>query len=133
MTQAKVRQSKTQTLVSLSLEQYPDAIADIRREIVQLEGKLLQKTQIVSDFEAQVSGEVDFDENFRNDRQRKAEQARRLSLNIDYQTAMQHLMAAKIAKSLKEVELERLRNLFTVSVLLTKERIATMATENINF
>lgn len=108
----------------MKLTDYPDAIADLQRQLLRTEQHLRQLSESVTFCTAAIDRQIAFDSELRNDSQRKARRAELLESDPDYITATNALKAAQDQKAELEIELGLLRNQFSLLKLEKREAIA---------
>lgn len=108
----------------MNLHEYPEAIASIQRELLKADEEIRQLTESVGWAETAIDRQVAFNETLRNDAQRKARKAELLQCDSDYIEAAIALKHAQDRRAELLIELERLRNWFSLLKLEIKAAIA---------
>ncbi len=111
--------------LGINLEDYPQLIADAERDIFEL--GIQQSVQIgkCSDYLVDIDSEIASDSTLRNEQQRKAKRAE-LIASHEHLSGMQTSVARQQRKiESKKIELNQLRNEFTVLKLRIREKIAS--------
>jgi hypothetical protein len=108
----------------MRLIDYPNAIAQQQRSLLREEQHVRRLQEVVNRLTAEVDAQIAFDTELRNDAQRKA---RRIELmrSPDYQRAITNLLTAQDRHAEIEIDLNLLRNQFSVLKLEMREAIAT--------
>jgi hypothetical protein len=111
--------------MQLTLADYPDAIAELERRL-NLQNRQIGTLQAaIVEIEAEVDGKIAFDANLKNDAQRKAKRTELLA-DTFYQKCLADCQEATDRRSEVQIELDRLRNLFTIAKLDKRETIAQL-------
>ena len=110
------------------LKQLPAAIAAAATDLNGIEVGIATVKQAVLERESEIDYEIVFDETLKNEAQRKSCRQRRLTKDADYQQLSDQLQRLLIDKTSVAVELERLRNEFSVAKLEARTAIALRLT-----
>lgn len=108
---------------------YPEAIARIQRQILDLDQHLIGLTESVKIFEAEIDKAIAFDVTLKNEAQRKARRIELQQTDGDYYTASRLLKETKEKRELLHIELELLRNQFAILKLEKREAITRLEVE----
>jgi len=108
---------------------YPDAIARIQRQILDLDQHLIGLTESVKIFEAEIDKAIAFDVTLKNEAQRKARRIELQQTDGDYYAASRLLKETKEKRETLAIELELLRNQFAILKLEKHEVIARLEVE----
>jgi len=109
----------------MQLNEYPEAIAQLERTQLQQIRQVRDLKNSLAEMDANIKYTVAFDLDLKNDRQRDA-QTSELKASPGYQSLILELQEAQDRQVELEIELELLRNQFTVAKLEIRERIAQM-------
>jgi hypothetical protein len=110
----------------MKLSEYPAAIAQLQRQILDLDQNIIGLAESVKIFEAEIDKTIAFDSNLRNDAQRKARRIELQQTDGDYYQASRLLKETKEKRELLAIELELLRNSFAIAKLERREAIAQL-------
>lgn len=108
---------------------YPDAIAHLQRQILDLDQHLIGLVESVKIFEAEIDKEIAFDATLKNEAQRKARRIELQQTDGDYYAASRLLKETKEKREMLAIELELLRNQFSILKLEKREAIARLEAE----
>lgn len=115
--------SLTITHDPMQLHDYPEAIATLQRSLLAQTQQIRELKTALGEMDAGIKYSVAFDTDLKNDRQREACIAE-LKSAAGYQALMGELQAAQDKQADLEIELEFVRNQFTLAKLEVRERIA---------
>lgn len=107
----------------MKLVDYPAAIAEKERQLLRAEQHLRRLQDIVNRLTAEIDTEIAFDNELRNDAQRKAKRLELMGA-AEYRKAWTNLQIAQDDRAELEIDLNLLRNQFSVFRLQLRERIA---------
>lgn len=110
----------------MKLQDYPQVIAKLQRQILGLDQKLIGMTESVKIFEAEIDKAIAFDLTLKNDAQRKARRIELQQTDGDYYQASRLLKETKEKRELLAIELELARNQFSILKLEKREAIARL-------
>jgi hypothetical protein len=114
----------TQPEVStMRLIDYPAAIADKQRQLLQAEQHVRRLQDILNRLTAEIDTTIAFDTDLRNDAQRKAKRME-LMKSGEYRKASTNLQIAQDQRVNLEIDLNLLRNQFSVLKLELRESLA---------
>jgi chromosome segregation ATPase len=116
--------NKTQNNVKIKLNQYPEAIADLQRKLLKTDQRIRQLAESVAILTAAIERQIAFDVSLKNDSQRKARRVELMESDGDYISASIALKAAQDRRESLLIELQLLRNQFSVLKLDMREAIA---------
>lgn len=105
---------------------YPDAIARLQRQILDLDQHLIGLTESVKIFEAEIDKAIAFDATLKNEAQRKARRIELQQTDGNYYAASRLLKETKEKRETLAIELELLRNQFSILKLEKREAIARL-------
>ena len=108
----------------MNLHEYPGAIASIQRQLLKADEEIRQLTESVGWAESAIDREIAFDNTLRNDAQRKARKSELMQTNEIYIEAAIALKHAQNRKAELSIELEQMRNCFSILKLEIKAAIA---------
>lgn len=117
----------------MNLNEYPAAIASIQRQLLKADEEIRQLTESVSWAESAIDRQIAFNETLKNDAQRKARKAELLQTDEVYIEAAIALKHAQNRRAELLIELERLRNCFSILKLEIKAAIAQRLLEASEF
>jgi hypothetical protein len=109
---------------SMRLVDYPTAIAQKQRQLLQTEQHIRRLQDVLNRLMAEVDTSIAFDTELRNDAQRKAKRIE-LMKAPEYRKAATNLQIAQDQRAEIEIDLNLLRNQFSVLKLELRESIAT--------
>lgn len=124
LTEAIDRYGATQQQVQTRLTQYPEAIAGLQRRLLRTDQQIRQLSESVAIFSAAIDRQIAFDPTLKNDAQRRARRTELLESDGDYITASISLKEAQDRREDLLIELQLLRNQFSVLKLGMREAIA---------
>jgi DNA polymerase IIIc chi subunit len=107
----------------MKLSDYPPQIAQAARLVNELDSKLLQVRHQMHEEEGQAEAAVAFENDLKNENQRKARRFLLLQTNQKHQDLQQQFMQLTMAKANAMTELERLRNGFTAAKLQARQQM----------
>ncbi|MBD2156276.1 hypothetical protein [Leptolyngbya sp. FACHB-16] len=108
----------------MQLSEFPDVIATYQREIHYLSTSIARGLKSdLAEMEASIKHKVAFDSDLKNDRQRDACIAEFKAGN-DYRSVQRELEKVQDRQAELEIELERVRGMFTAAKLEARERVA---------
>jgi len=107
----------------MNLSDYPPQIAQAAQLVNELDGTILQVRHHLHEYEGQAEAAVAFENDLKNENQRKARRFLLLQTNQEYQGFQQKLMQLTIAKANAMAELEKLRNGFSAAKLQARQQI----------
>lgn len=111
---------------TLTLSEYPQAIAQLQRQMVQLETQIKSLKEIVGYSLNEIDRRIAFDDTLKNDAQRKAKRSQLLETDGDYISAAAQLRQQEIVRDNLAIELELMRSTFSVLKLERRAVIATL-------
>lgn len=110
----------------MKLSGYPQAIAELQRQILDFDQSLIALSESVKIFEAEIDKVIAFDANLKNDAQRKARRIELQQTDGDFYQASTMLKQTKEKRDLLAIDLELLRNSFALAKLEKREAIAQL-------
>ena len=108
----------------MHLKDYPQAIAARQYELLQLNHEIRRHSQSVNFFTASIDRHVAYDATLKNEAQRKAYRFELMQKDPDYIAASQALEQATDRREALQIELDLLRNQFSVLKLELRDAIA---------
>ncbi|MBF2002223.1 MAG: hypothetical protein IGS50_10430 [Synechococcales cyanobacterium C42_A2020_086] len=108
----------------MRLIDYPAAIAERQRELLQAEQHVRRLQDILNRITAEIDTTIAFDSDLRNDAQRKAKRIEMMQ-SAEYRKAVANLQMAQDRRAEIEIDLTLLRNQFSVLRLELREAIAS--------
>lgn len=108
----------------MRLLDYPTSIAQKQRQLLQTEQHIRRLQDVLNRLTAEIDTSIAFDSELRNDAQRKAKRIE-LMKAADYRRAIANLQIAQDQRAELEIDLNLLRNQFSVLKLELRESIAT--------
>ncbi|MBD2120195.1 hypothetical protein H6F68_04610 [Trichocoleus sp. FACHB-262] len=112
----------------MNLSDYPQHIAQAAQLVNELDGKLLRVRHQMHEQEGQAEAAVAFENDLKNENQRRARRFLLLQTNQQYQHSQQTLMQLTTAKANAMAELERLRNGFSAAKLQARQQMVQQLT-----
>ncbi len=103
---------------------YPAEIAEKQRQLLRIEQHIRRLQEIVNRLTAEIDTAIAFDSDLKNDAQRKAKRLELMSA-ADYRKAITNLLMAQDERAEIEIDVNLLRNQFSVLKLQLRETIAT--------
>jgi hypothetical protein len=108
----------------MKLIDYPAAIAEKQHQLLRAEQYVRRLKDVVDRLTAEIDTDIAFDTELRNDAQRKAKRIE-LMKGAEYRKALANLQIAYDERAELEIDLNLLRNQFSVLKLEKRETIAT--------
>lgn len=116
-------------MMTMQLSHYPAAIAQAAQRVNEVDSQLMAVQQLIDRVEGNAERVAAFDQDLKNDSQRKARRFEVLLTNHEYQTALNTLIRLTGDKANALAHLEYLRNQFSVAKLETRNAIAQQLTD----
>ncbi len=116
---------KTQRAGQSELDQFPQEIARLQRQLLKTDQQIRQLTESVAILAAAIERQIAFDPTLKNDAQRKARRSELMESDGDYIATTNALKAAQDRREMLLIELQLLRNQFSVLKLNLREAIAS--------
>ena len=107
----------------MKLADYPQKIAQLQRQILDLDQNIIGISESVKIFEAEIDKQIAFDATLKNDAQRKSRRIELQQTDGDYYQSSCLLKQKKEQRELLAIELELLRNQFSILKLELREAI----------
>ncbi|MGE5657222.1 MAG: hypothetical protein ACM37W_11480 [Actinomycetota bacterium] len=107
----------------MHLKDYPKAIATRQYELLQLNHEIRRHSQSVNLFTASIDRKIAYDPNLKNEAQRKARRFELMQQDSDYLVASQALEQVTDQRDSLLIELDLLRNQFSVLRLELREAL----------
>ncbi|NJP12690.1 MAG: hypothetical protein HC866_27175 [Leptolyngbyaceae cyanobacterium RU_5_1] len=111
---------------TMQLNEYPRAIADLQQELLHIDQKLRLQRETVAFCLNAIDRAIAFDQILKNDNQRKAKRTELMESDQDYITANNELKRLEDLKGELEIDLQLLRNTFSLLKLERREAIAQL-------
>ncbi|MCU0524624.1 MAG: hypothetical protein MUF72_07340 [Elainella sp. Prado103] len=108
----------------MRLLDYPAAIAQKQRELLRSEQHIRRLQDVLNRLVAEIDTSIAFDPELRNDAQRKAKRIEFMK-SPEYRKALSNLQIANDQRTELEIDLNLLRNQFSVLKLELRESLAT--------
>lgn len=115
----------------MKLADYPQAIAKLQRQILDLDQSLISLSESVKIFEAEIDKAIAFDASLKNDTQRKAQRIQMQQTDGDYYQSSLLLKQTKEKRDSLAIDLEFLRNQFSILKLEKREAIAQLEAQSV--
>ncbi|MFN6475331.1 hypothetical protein [Nostoc sp. DedQUE07] len=110
----------------IKFSEYPAAIASIKIEIHELDIQIERLYKIIKQIESQVDSIIAFDKTLYNDAQRKAKRQQLLQEHISHWEFQEDISEVRAIREIKNIDLGRLLDEFSVMKLEKREAIAQM-------
>jgi hypothetical protein len=110
----------------MKLNDYPQAIAKLQRQILDLDQELIMLQESLSILGVEIEKQIVADAALTNDTKRKARRLELQQSDPDYANAARELTVAQIERERLDIDLLLLRNQFSVLKLEERRAIATM-------
>lgn len=107
----------------MKLIDYPAEIAEKQRQLLRIEQHIRRLQEIVNRLTAEIDTAIAFDSELKNDAQRKAKRLELMSM-AEYRKAVTNLLMAQDERAEIEIDVNLLRNQFSVLKLQLRETIA---------
>lgn len=114
---------ETQREIKAQLNQYPEEIANLQRQVLQADQQIRQLSESITIFTAAIDRQIAFDASLKNDAQRKARRAALMESDDNYSTTATALKTAQDHREELLIKLQFLRNRFSVLKLHMREAI----------
>lgn len=112
------------TLTTMKLFDYPTAIAQQQRQLLQTEQHIRRLQDILNHLTAAIDTSIAFAPDFKNEAQRKARRVEMMA-SAEYRKALGNLLIAQDKRTEIEIDLNLLRNQLSVLKLEMRETITT--------
>lgn len=106
----------------MKLLDYPAAIAEQQRKVLQADQRIRRLQDVVYHLTAEIDTAIAFDASLKNDAQRKAKRLELMSA-VEYRTAVANLQIAQDQRAELDIDLTLLRNQLSVLKLEKREAI----------
>lgn len=113
----------------MQLDDYPKAIAQLQAQILKLDQQIRTLNESAVVFLAAIDRHIAFDVTLKNDNQRKAKRVELMETSPDYIEASLALKYAQDKRGELDIELQLLRNQFSLLKLDRRETIARLELE----
>jgi hypothetical protein len=110
----------------MKLNEYPTMIADLQRQMLKLDQQLRTLRESVTFCLSAIDRHIAFDQNLKNDSQRKAKRTELMESDPDYIQALLELRQAEDCRAESEIDLQLLQSQFSLLKLERREAIAQM-------
>lgn len=107
----------------MKLIDYPAEIAEKQRQLLRTEQHIRRLQEIVNRLTAEIDTAIAFDDDLKNDAQRKAKRLELMSM-AEYRKAVANLLMAQDERAEIEIDANLLRNQFSVLKLQLREAIS---------
>jgi len=114
----------------LSLNDYPHEIARVRTAIARLDRTIASVEYAIARIDLAIENTVAMNPNLKNDTQRRAKRGELRSSNPELRAYQEQLTRAREKRTRKEIQLEMLRNTFSIAKLQLRHEIASMTLED---
>ncbi|NJP12234.1 MAG: hypothetical protein HC866_24505 [Leptolyngbyaceae cyanobacterium RU_5_1] len=108
----------------MQLNEYPTAISDLQKEILHIDQKLRAQRETVAFCLNSIDRAIAFDQVLKNDSQRKAKRTELMETDADYIKANGELKRLEDLRAELDIDLQLLRNTFSLLKLERREKIA---------
>jgi len=115
---------QTQQEVKAQLNQYPEEIAELQRQVLHADQQIRQLNQNLATLTTAIDQQVAFDTSLKNEAQRKARRMALMEANQDYVIAANTLKTLQDNREELLIKLQFLRSRFSVLKLHMREAIA---------
>ncbi|NJP11925.1 MAG: hypothetical protein HC866_22670 [Leptolyngbyaceae cyanobacterium RU_5_1] len=110
----------------MQLNEYPKAIADLQTEILHIDQQLRSARESVAFCLNNIDRAIAFDQILKNDSQRKAKRTELMESDADYIKASNELKRLEDLRGELDIDMQLLRNTFSLLKLERREAIASM-------
>ena len=110
----------------MQLKDYPQAIADLEKELIQIDRRISAGREQVAICLNVIDRQIAFNQELKNDAQRKAKRTELMETDADYITVSLELKKAEAVRAELEVDLNLLTRTFSILKLERREAIARM-------
>ncbi len=110
----------------MQLNEYPTAIADLERQLLEVDQRILNRKEQLAFCLSVIDRAVAFNAELKNDTQRKAERSRLMETDPDYIKANLELRKSEAIRGEMEIDLNLLTRTFSLLKLERREAIARM-------
>lgn len=115
----------------MRLIDYPDAIAQKQRQLLQTEQQIRRLQEALNNITAAIDTTIAFDTTLRNDAQRKARRTEMLR-KAEFRNALNNLQLTQDRRTEIEIDLNLLRNQFAVLMLELRESVIQRETHSLD-
>lgn len=113
----------------MRLIDYPDAIAQKQRQLLQTEQQIRRIQEALNNITAAIDTTIAFDTTLKNDAQRKARRTEMLR-KAEFRNALNNLQLTQDRRTEIEIDLNLLRNQFAVLMLELRESVIRRETQS---
>ncbi len=113
----------------MRLIDYPDAIAQKQRQLLQTEQQIRRLQEALNNITAAIDTTIAFDTTLKNDAQRKARRTEMLR-KAEFRNALNKLQLTQDRRTEIEIDLNLLRNQFAVLMLELRESVIQRETQS---
>lgn len=110
----------------MQLNEYPQAMADLQRELMQLDQQITAQREQVAFCLNCIDRAIAFNQELKNDAQRKAKRTEMMESDADYIQANVELKRLEEIRGQMEIDLKLLANTFSILKLERREAIARL-------
>lgn len=114
----------------MQLQDYPTAIADKQRELLNIRQQLRIAKETITFMLADIDRKIAFDGDLKNEAQRKAKKTKLMETDLDYIEANTTLRQLQDIEAQEDIELGLLLNQFSVLKLQTRQATASLESQN---
>lgn len=111
---------------AMRLTEYPDAIARLQRQLLALDQEIFGLQETVNILSVEIEKQIILDVSLTNDTRRKVRRLELQQSDPDYYAATVKLKATQEKRNALDIDLQLLRNQFSVVKLEERRAIATM-------
>jgi hypothetical protein len=110
----------------MQLNEYPQAIADLQRQLLDLDQRLTAQREQVAFCLNSIDRSIAFNQELKNDAQRKAKRTELMETDQDYIQATLELKHLEEMRGQMDIDLKLLSNTFSILKLERREAIARL-------
>lgn len=114
----------------LTLSDYPHEIAKLRTAIARLDRQIASMEYAIARIDLTIENTVASNRELKNDTQRRVKRGELRGFHPELRTHQEQLTRAREKRTRKEIQLEMLRNAFSVAKLKLRHEIASMVLDN---
>ena len=121
---------QTPRKTELTLNDYPHEIAKLRTAIARLDRQIASMEYAIARIDLTIENTVASNRELKNDTQRRAKRGELRGLHPELRSYQDQLTRAREKRTRKEIQLEMVRNAFSVAKLKLRHEIASMVLDN---
>jgi predicted nuclease with TOPRIM domain len=114
----------------LLISEYPNAIAEASLDCLQAAYNVESLERSLSEIEGRVDAAIAFDDNLKNELQRRAQRVQVLSQDPAYPGIQKDLLSSRILRQHAQIRRERLEREFSIAKLTLRAAIAERENQN---